>query len=124
MVQAQRGDRAAARSWLERAAEDYLRCGATRDHARIRSRLRDLGVRRRHWSRQQRPVSGWDSLTETENAVAALVAEGLSNQQVASRMFLSRHTVDFHLRHIFRKLGIDSRVVLTRIALAHAEQPS
>ena len=119
VVQAQRGDRAAARSWLERAAEDYLRCGATRDHARIRSRLRHLGVRRRHWSRQQRPVSGWESLTETENAVAALVAEGLSNQQVASRMFLSRHTVDFHLRHIFRKLGIDSRVVLTRIALAH-----
>ena len=118
VVQAQRGDRAAARSWLERAAEDYLRCGATRDHARIRSRLRHLGVRRRHWSRQQRPVSGWDSLTETEHAVAALVAEGLSNQQVASRMFLSRHTVDFHLRHIFRKLGIDSRVVLTRIALA------
>ena len=103
---------------------DYLQCGATRDHARIRSRLRHLGVRRRHWSRQQRPVSGWDSLTETENTVAALVAEGLSNQQVASRMFLSRHTVDFHLRHIFRKLGIDSRVVLTRIALANAEQPS
>jgi DNA-binding CsgD family transcriptional regulator len=124
VVQAQRGDRAAARSWLERAAEGYLQCDATRDHARIRSRLRHLGVRRRHWSRQQRPVSGWDSLTETENTVAALVSEGLSNQQVARRMFLSRHTVDFHLRHIFRKLGIDSRVVLTRIALAHTEQPS
>jgi len=51
--------------------------------------------------------------------VAGLVAEGLSNQQVATRMFLSRHTVDFHLRHIFRKLGIGSRVVLTRIALAN-----
>jgi DNA-binding CsgD family transcriptional regulator len=63
-------------------------------------------------------VCGWNSLTETEQSVAALVAEGLSNQQVATRMFLSRHTVDFHLRHIFRKLGISSRVALTRIALS------
>jgi DNA-binding CsgD family transcriptional regulator len=118
-VCAQRGDKGSARSWFERAAEAYGRCGATRDAARIRSRLRDLGVQLRHWSRQDRPVWGWDSLTETEQAVAGLVAEGLSNQQVATRMFLSRHTVDFHLRHIFRKLGIGSRVVLTRIALAN-----
>jgi DNA-binding CsgD family transcriptional regulator len=123
-VYRQRGDRATARCWLERAAEEYLACGATRDHARIRSRLRELGVRRRHWSRQQRPVSGWDSLTETEHTVAAIVAEGLSNQEVANRMFISRHTVDFHLRHIFRKLGIDSRVVLTRITLANGEHVS
>jgi len=112
-----KGDRSAARSWLERAAMEYGRCDATRDSARIRSRLRDLGVHPHHWSRQQRPVYGWDSLTETEQSVAALVAEGLSNQEVATRMFLSRHTVDFHLRHIFRKLGIASRVALTRIAL-------
>jgi DNA-binding CsgD family transcriptional regulator len=123
-VYRQRGDRAAARSCLERAAGEYLACGATRDHARIRSRLRELGVRRRHWSRQQRPVSGWDSLTETEHTVASMVAEGLSNQEVANRMFISRHTVDFHLRHIFGKLGIDSRVVLTRITLANGEQVS
>ncbi|UDY37663.1 helix-turn-helix transcriptional regulator [Dermatobacter hominis] len=114
-----RGDRAAARSWLERAVTDYDLGGATHDAARIRSRLRDVGVRVRHWSSQTRPVSGWESLTETESVVTGFVAEGLSNQQVATRMFLSRHTVDFHLRHIFRKLGIDSRVVLTRIALSH-----
>jgi DNA-binding CsgD family transcriptional regulator len=123
-VRSQRGEPAAARSWLERAADAYERCGATRDHARTRARLRQLGVRRGHWSRQQRPVSGWGSLTETEHTVAELVAEGLSNQQVAGRMFLSRHTVDFHLRRIFRKLGIDSRVVLTRIALANTERSS
>ena len=57
-------------------------------------------------------------------AAAALVAEGLSNQQVAMRMFLSRHTVDFHLRHIFRKLRIASRVALTRIALSCEGVPS
>jgi DNA-binding CsgD family transcriptional regulator len=113
------GDRRAARTWLDRAASDYGDCGAERDSARVRARLRDLGVRVGHWSRQQRPVSGWASLTETERAVASLVAEGLSNHQVAGRMFLSRHTVDFHLRHIFRKLGIDSRVVLARLALSN-----
>jgi DNA-binding CsgD family transcriptional regulator len=118
------GDRSAARSWLERAATEYGRCDASRDSARIRSRLRDLGVRSHHWSRQQRPVCGWNSLTETEQSVAAIVAEGLSNQQVAKRMFLSRHTVDFHLRHIFRKLGIASRVALTRIALSCEGVPS
>jgi DNA-binding CsgD family transcriptional regulator len=117
---ARKGDRAVARSWLERAAADYTACGAGRDLARSRQRLRRLGVRPCHWSRQPRPVCGWESLTETERVVAGLVAEGLSNQQVAARMFLSRHTVDFHLRHIFRKLGIDSRVVLARMALAEA----
>jgi DNA-binding CsgD family transcriptional regulator len=62
-------------------------------------------------------VSGWASLTNTEQSVADLVAEGLTNPQVAGRMFLSRHTVDFHLRQIFRKLAIGSRVELTRLAL-------
>jgi DNA-binding CsgD family transcriptional regulator len=112
------GDRAAARTSFERAAADYGRCGAARDGARIRSRLRDLGVRSRHWSCEPRPVTGWESLTDTERSVAGLVAEGLTNQEVATRMFLSRHTIDFHLRHIFRKLGIESRVVLTRIAVS------
>ena len=43
------------------------------------------------------------------------------NDEVAGRIFLSRHTVDFHLRRIFRKLGIESRVVLTRLVIANAE---
>jgi DNA-binding CsgD family transcriptional regulator len=60
-------------------------------------------------------VSGWASLTDTECAVAELVAEGLTNAQVADRLYLSRHTVDFNLRQIFRKLGITSRVALARL---------
>jgi DNA-binding CsgD family transcriptional regulator len=61
-----------------------------------------------------RPVCGWESLTDTEHNVADLVAQGLTNRQVAGRMFLSPHTIDFHLRQIFRKLDISSRVDLTR----------
>jgi DNA-binding CsgD family transcriptional regulator len=64
----------------------------------------------------RRPGSGWDSLTDTERRVTDLVAQGLSNRQVANRVFLSTHTVAFHLRHIFWKLGIGSRVQLARIA--------
>jgi DNA-binding CsgD family transcriptional regulator len=70
-----------------------------------------------HTTRRQRPVEGWDSLTDTERRVARFVSEGLTNVQVGKSMFLSRHTVDFHLRHIFRKLNVHSRVELTRHVL-------
>ena len=53
-------------------------------------------------------------LTEAETAVAELVAAGLSNREVASRLLISPHTVDAHLRHIYNKLEISSRVQLTR----------
>ena len=74
-------------------------------------------MRRRHWRQAERPVSGWPSLTDTELVVAGHVSEGLTNVLVGQRMYLSRHTVDFHLRQIFRKLGINSRVELTRLTL-------
>lgn len=45
-----------------------------------------------------------------------LVAIGLTNPQVGRELFVSRHTVDFHLRHVYRKLGIRSRVELARMA--------
>jgi DNA-binding CsgD family transcriptional regulator len=66
-----------------------------------------------------RPTFGWASLTESEWALADLVAEGLTNRQAAARLFLSRHTVDTHLRHIFRELDINSRVELAALVVAH-----
>jgi DNA-binding CsgD family transcriptional regulator len=71
-------------------------------------------------SRSNRPVCGWDSLTDTERRVANLVADGLTNRQVGERLFLSGHTIDFHLRHIYLKLGVSSRVQLTRLVIEHA----
>jgi sigma-54 dependent transcriptional regulator, acetoin dehydrogenase operon transcriptional activator AcoR len=65
--------------------------------------------------RPRRPTVGWESLTETERSVAGLVTEGRTNREVAASLFLSHHTVGYHLRHIFGKLGIDSRVELTRL---------
>jgi DNA-binding CsgD family transcriptional regulator len=64
-------------------------------------------------------VLGWASLTPTEHSVADVVAQGTTNREAAARLFLSPHTVDFHLRQIFRKLGIGSRVELARVVLQH-----
>lgn len=60
---------------------------------------------------------GWDDLTERERAVAVLAGRALTNQQIAHRLFISPHTVNFHLRRIFRKLAIDSRVSLARLII-------
>jgi transcriptional regulator of acetoin/glycerol metabolism/DNA-binding CsgD family transcriptional regulator len=67
---------------------------------------------------RSRPLLGLGSLTDTERTVANLVAEGLTNRQIAERVFISRHTVDFHLRSIFRKVGVASRVELARQVIA------
>jgi DNA-binding CsgD family transcriptional regulator len=115
------GDKDAAIRHLKEALDGYRQVGADRDEARIRQRLRRLGIRRRHWAAPAaRPLTGWDSLTETEQAVAGFVAEGLNNNQVAARMYISTHTVAHHLRQAFRKLSITSRVELTRIVIEQA----
>ncbi|MGW0083033.1 AAA family ATPase [Streptomyces sp. NPDC003393] len=91
------------------------RCGASRDHDRVRRRLGDLGVRAAPGPHRPAATSGWDSLSESELRVAPLVAEGLTNRAIAERLYLSVHTVNTHLRHIFTKLGINTRVELTRL---------
>lgn len=111
------GARQRAVTAFDAALSAYESMGAVRDAARVRRRLRRLGVRRRHWSQADRPVSGWASLTDTERAVSELAAQGLTNRQIADQMFMSAHTVAFHLRHVFRKLGVGSRVELTRLVL-------
>ncbi|MER5649743.1 AAA family ATPase [Streptosporangium sp. NPDC002524] len=101
---------------LKAALACYGAVEATRDAARVRGRLRLLGERCRHWARTDHPVSGWASLTGTEQAVCDLVSQGLTNRNAAEQMFISEHTVAFHLRQVFRKLGIHSRVELARLA--------
>jgi DNA-binding CsgD family transcriptional regulator len=75
------------------------------------ARVFGWGTRRR----ADRPVAGWESLTPAERVVADLVAAGLSNAAVGERIFVSRHTVDSHLRHIFAKLELRSRVELAAV---------
>jgi DNA-binding CsgD family transcriptional regulator len=99
---------------LGRALVLYADAGATWDARRVRGRLRAQGVRRRLVA-TERPENGWGALTESELAVARLVAEGLTNREAAERLFVSPHTVNSHLRHTFTKLGVNSRFELTRL---------
>lgn len=112
------GQRAAAVELLRSALQHYQSCGASRDVTRVTRRLNRLGARRVRG--KHTPVNApWDTLTESELRVVRLVARGLTNREVASRLFLSPHTVDSHLRHSFTKLGLNSRVELTRQVLTH-----
>ncbi len=56
-------------------------------------------------------------MTKSELAVAQLVATGLTNRAIAERLFVSPHTVNTHLRQVFAKLEVNSRVDLTRLAI-------
>jgi DNA-binding CsgD family transcriptional regulator len=61
---------------------------------------------------RKRPSSGWDSLTPTELRIVGLTAAGLTNPQIAERMFIARGTVKVHLSHVFAKLGVATRAEL------------
>jgi DNA-binding CsgD family transcriptional regulator len=76
-----------------------------------------MGVRVGVRGERQRPATGWASLTDTELAVARLVAAGLTNREAAGRLFVSPHTVNTHLRHVFGKLGVSTRTALTAAVL-------
>ncbi|MFI8825638.1 helix-turn-helix transcriptional regulator [Streptomyces sp. NPDC053431] len=99
--------------YLDAALSLYLRAGAERDAARVRRRLRAAGVRRRPSAAGD--TGEWPELTAAEVRVARLVAQGLTNHQVAERLSLSPHTVSSHLRRAFTKLDIGSRVELARL---------
>ena len=68
-----------------------------------------VGYARRARGDRKRPRHGWASLTPTEENVVALVAEGLTNPEIATRLLMGRSTVKTHLEHIFAKLGVTSR---------------
>jgi predicted ATPase/class 3 adenylate cyclase/DNA-binding CsgD family transcriptional regulator len=68
---------------------------------------------------RKRPTSGWASLTPTERDVVRLVSEGLGNNDIATRLFVSPRTVQTHLTHVYTKLGLSSRVQLVQEAARH-----
>jgi DNA-binding CsgD family transcriptional regulator len=93
-----------AREALHRGLDLATRCGATRLAARAQDRLAAAGAR-------QREASGFQPspLTAGERRVTELVVQGLTNQEVAIKLCISKRTVDTHLAHVYRKLGIRSR---------------
>jgi DNA-binding CsgD family transcriptional regulator len=98
------GHRIDARRQLEIGLDLAHRCGATGVVAEIREELKTAGARPRRPS-----VTGVESLTPTELRVAGLAAEGNSNREIAEQTFVSRNTVAWHLRNIYRKLQVESR---------------
>jgi DNA-binding CsgD family transcriptional regulator len=114
------GDRGGGVAYLIDAHEVYKDTGAVRDESRVRRRLRRAGVK--HRPSRARPIMaslGWESLTSSELRVVALAAQGLTNRQIGERLFLSTYTVATHLKHVFEKVGVSSRVELTRLAITH-----
>ena len=109
-------DRDQARAAFIQAVESYASLDAAADVARLQARFRAHGIRRGPHAKHRQARSGWDSLTPTETKVAALVVEGLSNPEIATKLLLSRRTVATHVSHILRKLGVHSRIDIAREA--------
>ncbi|MCY1137133.1 LuxR C-terminal-related transcriptional regulator [Actinoplanes sp. Pm04-4] len=95
---------------LTQALEIYEEAGAAGDAQRVRKSLREQGRRR-----PARPDSGWASLTTSELKVVRLIATGTTNRRAAEQLSLSPHTVNTHVRHVFTKLGVTSRVQLAHL---------
>jgi DNA-binding CsgD family transcriptional regulator len=110
LARTDRGDEALDQ--LNAAFDTYLHHEALADARRVGRELRRLGVERRIVS-QPRAKTGWDSLTDSELTVVTLIAQGATNQSVATQLHLSLHTVKTHVHNAFAKLGINSRAQLT-----------
>jgi DNA-binding CsgD family transcriptional regulator len=110
------GDRDPARAAFSRAVDLYSSLGATRDVARLQARFRAHGIRRAPRVKHRRARRGWDSLTPAEARIAALVAKGMTNPQIAAKLFLSHRTVATHVSHILGKLDVRSRIDIAREA--------
>ncbi|MEO7556898.1 MAG: helix-turn-helix transcriptional regulator [Acidimicrobiales bacterium] len=81
--------------------------------------MQAAGMGRGARRRVDRPRFGWDSLTEAELRVIAAVTRGLTNGEASAELFVSRHTVESHLKHVLAKLGVRSRAEVARHGGVH-----
>jgi DNA-binding NarL/FixJ family response regulator len=113
LARAGQADRAVTE--LQRAAAALDACGARHYRDQAERELGKLGHRIHRRTRPGKPgAAGIESLTERELQVARLVADRKTNPQIAAELFLSQKTVETHLRNIFRKVDVSSRVGLAR----------
>jgi DNA-binding CsgD family transcriptional regulator len=107
-----------ARQQLRAAADLFETMGMNAFAQRARVELRAIG------DRASKRVGGPDDqLTPQESQIAQLVADGLANREIATRLFISPNTVEYHLQKVFRKLGISSRTQLARTLLTGISSP-
>jgi ATP/maltotriose-dependent transcriptional regulator MalT len=109
---------------LQRAATAFNDCGALRFRDASERELRRLGNHRPHRRTRagQRDATGVQSLTERELQVARLIVDRRTNPQIAAELFLSTKTVESHVRNLFHKLGVSSRVEVARV-VERAQDP-
>jgi DNA-binding NarL/FixJ family response regulator len=113
LAQAGQTERAVAE--LKHAASELQACGALRYRSAAERELRGLGHRSYRRSRPGKSDgSGMEALTERELQVARLVVDRRTNPEIAEALFLSPKTVETHMRNIFRKLDVSSRVEVAR----------
>ena len=98
---------------LRTALDFFERIGAGAFAERTRRELAATGEHSRPRSDATR-----DMLTAQEAQIAQLVAEGMTNPQIASQLYISKSTVEYHLRKIYRKLGVTTRTQLARLELS------
>jgi DNA-binding NarL/FixJ family response regulator len=106
----------AARAHLRAAVELFRQVGVAPWWERAESELCATGERPR-----RRDPSTLDDLTPQELMIAGLVATGLTNREIAGRLYLSPRTIDYHLHKVFVKLDVASRAELMRIDLPRAD---
>ena len=106
-----------ARAQLREALEAFEGLGTAPWAERARGELNATGE-----SARKRDASTIDDLTPQELRIAQLVAAGASNRDAAAQLFVSPKTVEYHLRKVFLKLGLSSRIELARVALAEPDQ--
>jgi DNA-binding CsgD family transcriptional regulator len=106
---AEAGDLAGARAAFGRAFVVYEEVDAVTDLRRLQARARPHGIRSGSRTAHRRADTGWGALTAAERGVAALVSERMSNPEIATRLFVSRRTVEVHVAHVMKKLQVRSR---------------
>jgi DNA-binding CsgD family transcriptional regulator len=112
--------RSDAGTQLRAAHDQFTSMGMDAFAERARRELVATGEKRR-----RRTVATRDDLTAQERQIAQLARDGLSNPEIGARLFLSPRTVEWHLHHVFTKLGIRSRVQLARaLSAADTEAPA
>ncbi|MEJ2863671.1 helix-turn-helix transcriptional regulator [Actinomycetospora flava] len=113
------GDGEQARTCARRCTDLAASLGAAGTVRRLTARLRAQDVRLGVSGSRRRPASGWESLTPTERQIAELVGQGLTSPQIGAQLFVSPRTVQTHISHSLRKLGLRSRVELATTVARH-----
>ena len=101
---------------MEEAIAGYDRVRSIVDRDRLLSRMRLLGIRRGSRQAHRSQAGGWDALTATERRITDLICDGLTNREIAARLYISPRTVQSHVSHVLEKTGLRSRVEVAAAA--------